>query len=113
MKVFLDDEALYRLMNCCNKEISYRNSTSHENNKGSIKLEMAKKVVGDHIGLAPHGIYDSRNIAGDHMCNLFCEDDLSVDVCREWEYFEVLGLTDAEFEELREHYGKLLKEHSN
>ena len=68
------------------------------------KLEQAKKVVKENIHEADCGIFDSRNLVGDYMETLYDKDGLQIDICREWAYFEVFGLTKEEFENLKDFY---------
>lgn len=74
------------------------------------KLEKAKEIIKNNIKDAKYGIFNSRNIIGDAMDNLYEDDELTVDICYNWEYFEVFGLTDLEFNELVGYYYELLKE---
>ena len=73
------------------------------------KLEIAKKVIAENIDDARCGIYDTRNIVGDYMDTLYASDDLIVDICYGYAYFEVFGLTDNEFAELEKYYETLLR----
>lgn len=56
------------------------------------------------IGNANCGIFNTRNIVGDSMEEIFNNDGLKIDICRLWKYFEVFGLSDDEFEELEKFY---------
>lgn len=38
------------------------------------------------------------------MSTIYDEDGLTIDVCYRYSYFEVFGLTDEEFEELKKFY---------
>ena len=67
-------------------------------------LEIAKQVIWDNIGDAECGIFNTRNIAGDPMATLYEKDGLCIDICYEYEYFEVFGLTEEEFGELTKYY---------
>lgn len=71
------------------------------------RLEKAKEVIHDFIPFAKSGIFDSRNTVGDQMDNLFHKDGLIIDICRPWEYFEVFGLTEEEFDILDDYYDAL------
>ena len=68
------------------------------------KLEKAKEIIAENIDDGRCGIYNTRNIVGDTMTNLYKEDGLTIDICYGYEYFEVFGLTDDEFEELEKYY---------
>lgn len=74
------------------------------------KLDKAKKIIKDNISSAEHGIFSNRNWCGDDMNTLYDDDDLIIDICYYWEYFEVFGLTAEEFSELEDYYEKLLNE---
>lgn len=41
------------------------------------------------------------------MSTIYDEDGLTIDVCYYYSYFEVFGLTDEEFEELKKFYAYL------
>ena len=47
----------------------------------------------------PNGIqmFDTRNFVGDQMFTIYNEDGFVVDYCYEYEYIEVFGLSDEEF----------------
>ena len=44
--------------------------------------------------------FNTRNIIGDYMENVYDEDNIQVDYAPEYGYIEIFGLTDEEFEEL-------------
>lgn len=71
------------------------------------KLKIAKNIIKENIEYASHGIFYTRNIAGDQMTTLYNKDGLTVDICFYYEYFEVFGLSSSEFKELKEYYSKL------
>ena len=71
------------------------------------KLKIAKRVIKEHIDDALCGIFDSRNLVGDPMVTVYFEDNLMIDICYQYEYFEVFGLTGKEFAELEKYYYKL------
>lgn len=68
-------------------------------------LEKAKEIIKEHY--VPCGIFDSRNIIGDPMCTIYQDNGLQIDVCYNYEYFEVFGLTASEFAKLEKYYEKL------
>lgn len=49
--------------------------------------------------------FNSRNICGDPMGTLYSEDGVVLDYCASYGYFEVFGLTDEEFIQLKALYG--------
>ena len=71
------------------------------------KLEKAKEIIKEWYRFARCGIYDTRNIAGDIMDTLYEDEGLTIDICHYYSYFEVFGLGDEEFEELKEYYNSL------
>ena len=71
------------------------------------KLSIAKKVIKENWEDADCGIFDCRNSVGDPMVTIYEEDDLQIDICYKWSYFEVFGLTYSEFEALADYYYKL------
>lgn len=70
-------------------------------------LEKAKEVIKTYYRYARFGIFDSRNIVGDIVETIHESEGLTIDICYSWSYFEVFGLSDAEFEELEEYYYSL------
>lgn len=73
------------------------------------KLEKAKEIVNIYYKVANCGIFNSRNIVGDRMETVYAEEDLMIDVCFPYAYFEVFGLSYKEFEELEKYYEGLHK----
>lgn len=71
------------------------------------KLEKAKQIIEENFNNADCGIYDSRNWVGDPMVNIFADDELEIDICYNYSYFEVFGLNETEFQELRKFYNSL------
>jgi uncharacterized sporulation protein YeaH/YhbH (DUF444 family) len=71
------------------------------------RLEKAKEIVKEYYTDARYGIFDNRNIAGDEMETIYEGEGLIIDICYYYEYFEVFGLSDSDFEELEEYYYSL------
>lgn len=71
------------------------------------KLEKAKEIIMENYNDAYCGIFDCRNTAGDRMTTVYEDEELQVDICYDWNYFEVFGLTDEEFTELETFYGQI------
>lgn len=71
------------------------------------KLEKAKEIILENFSEGDCGIYDSRNVVGDWMTNIYDDGDLTIDICYPYNYFEVFGLSNKEFDELAKYYGKL------
>jgi len=70
-------------------------------------LEKAKEIVKEYYNVANCGIFSSRNLVGDAMSTIYDDKGLTIDICYGWAYFEVFGLSDAEFEELENYYNSL------
>lgn len=70
-------------------------------------LEKAKEIVKAYYEDAKCGIFNSRNLVGDAMNTIYDDKGLTIDICHGWAYFEVFGLSDAEFEELERYYDSL------
>ena len=70
-------------------------------------LEKAKEIVKAYYGVANCGIFNNENIVGDSMSTVYEDEDLTIKVCCRYAYFEVFGLSDADFKELKKYYGSL------
>lgn len=68
------------------------------------RLDTAKKVVSEYADRAECGIFNMRNWVGDTMETIYKDDEIQIDICWFWGYFEVFGLSNEEFEELKTHY---------
>ena len=77
------------------------------------KLDIAKKIIKENYKYADCGIYDTRNSVGDRMTTIYEDDELTIDICYEYSYFEVFGLSKADFNELEKFYNMLEKEENN
>ena len=71
------------------------------------KLDKAKSVIRENYDNARYGIFCTRNIVGDSMHRLYESGGLTIDICYDWGYFEVFGLSKAKFAELRSYYDSL------
>ena len=72
-------------------------------------IEKIKNVLKEHILEGSCGIFNCRSWTPDLKCTLFNEDGVIVDICHEYDYFEILGLTNDEFKVIAEdYYQKLL-----
>lgn len=72
------------------------------------EVEKVKEVIKNNIEDALYGIFDCRNVVGDPMETIYDEDGVKIDICRNWEYFEVFGLTNEEFAEIESFYEDLI-----
>ena len=73
-------------------------------------LEIAKNIIKEHYNKARCGLFDNRNCVGDRMSNIYNKNGLIIDICYDWEYFEVLGLSEEDFEELNAYYLNLRRQ---
>ena len=72
-------------------------------------VEKVKEVIENNIGDALCGIFDCRNFVGDPMETIYDEMGVRIEICRNWGYFEVFGLTDEEFSEVESFYNLIAK----
>lgn len=70
----------------------------------SERLAKAREIIKENFSSYDCGLFNSRNLVGDPMGTIYDEDGLTIDVCDYYSYFEVFGLTDEEFEELKSFY---------
>lgn len=71
------------------------------------RLDKAKNLIEMHLKKAKCGLYDSRNTEGDEMTTVYKDRELQIDICYFYEYFEVFGLSNSEFRELKRYYNDL------
>ena len=72
------------------------------------KLEKAKEIIKENFSFARCGLFGTRNTIGDPMYTVYADGELVVDICFRYEYFEVFGLSEAEFEVLCDFYESLV-----
>ena len=70
-------------------------------------LEKAKEIVKEYYRSARCGIYDSRNFFGDETLTIYEGEGLTIDICYYYSYFEVFGLSNADFKKLERYYNSL------
>ena len=71
------------------------------------KIDKLKKFLQENY--PNEQAFNTRNWIGDNMGTVYDEDGIIVDYCYEYEYIEIFGLTDVEFENLIDDYGRLKK----
>ena len=71
------------------------------------KLERAKNIIKENIDDARLGIFNCENCSGDPTVRLNEDTDFTVRICYDYEYFEVFGLSDSDFEKLEKYYYEL------
>lgn len=76
-------------------------------NKKMNNLEKAKEIVKKYYKDADCGIFNSRNVLGDEMITIYKNESLTIEICYNYAYFEVFGLTNEEFKELEKYYDSL------
>ena len=70
-------------------------------------LKKAKEIVKEYYSVANCGIFSNRNFIGDVMNTIYKGEGLMIDICYSHAYFEVFGLSDADFKELKTYYHSL------
>ena len=70
-------------------------------------LEKAKEIKKAYYEHADCGIFNSGNFCGDPMETIYNDEGLTIDICYRYGYFEVFGLSDTDFEELKKYYSSL------
>ena len=71
------------------------------------KLQKAKEIIKKYYNEADCGIFNVRNYSDIMMANIYDSDDLAIDICYQYSYFEVFGLDEEQFDELRSFYYSL------
>ena len=82
----------------------------NSNERAQAKVDLVKNIIKENIKDATCGIYFTRNLAGDRMNTLLNGDQIQIDICYEYQYFEVFGLTDREQKEIEEFYWNIARE---
>lgn len=72
-------------------------------------VEKVKEVIKNNVEDALDGIFDCRNVVGDPMETIYDEAGVRIELCRNWGYFEVFGLTNEEFSEVKSFYDLISK----
>ena len=71
------------------------------------RIDKVKNVIRDRYIEADCGLYFTRNWIGDPMSTIWEEDGVTIDICYNYQYFEVFGLTEEEENELLAFYESL------
>lgn len=68
------------------------------------RVQKAIDWVKTHEDDAPTygGVFDTKGIIGDRMYSVYAQDNIMIDVCYDYGYIEVFGMTDDEFAEFRD-----------
>jgi len=62
------------------------------------KIEKLKKFLQENYPNIQ--AFNTRNIVGDDMENVYDEDNIQVDYCDHWDYIEIFGLNEKQFSDL-------------
>lgn len=73
------------------------------------RVEKAKKIIRENYSDADCGCFFTRNILGDPMLTIYADDEITVDICYRYSYFEIFGLTEDEEDEVFAYYEALQK----
>lgn len=73
----------------------------------TMALDEIKKVIIDNYESADCGLFFSRNVVGDTMVTLYNKGDVTIDICYDYSYFEIFGLTLEEEDEIMSIYKDL------
>ena len=74
------------------------------------EISYVKKLIRKFIKHADSGIYFCRNIVNDKTETLFVGKYIRLDICYDYHYYEVFGLTEDEEERIGAYYYSLFKE---
>lgn len=64
------------------------------------EFKKVKELIIERYEYADCGLYNVQNMVGDIMTTLFKGQYFKLDICYGWNYYEVFGTTNEEFEEL-------------
>ncbi len=73
------------------------------------EFKKIKELIKEFVDVAEFGLFDTRNIVGDHMITIYKGKYFILDICFGYGYFEVFGTTHLEFWKLSKYYSKLIK----
>lgn len=69
-------------------------------------LDEIKAIIDLYGDECAYGLYDCRNTCGDEMTNVYNKDDVTIDICLDNAYIEVIGLSDTDFNKLSDYYNR-------
>ena len=78
-----------------------------ETEKMSNEFEEARKIIKKYFNEAPCGLFFCRNDAGDEMDNIYYKNGIQIDICYNYQYFEVFGLDLIQQLVLKKYYDSL------
>ena len=71
------------------------------------RIDKVKNVIRNRYNEADCGLFFTRNWIGDPMSTIWEKDGVTIDICYNYQYFEVFGLTEEEEKELLAFYDSL------
>lgn len=69
-----------------------------EKSERDLQIEKLKRFLQENYPNIQ--AFNTRNICGDYMVTVYNEDGIAVDYAPEYEYIEIFGLTEKEFNDL-------------
>lgn len=72
------------------------------------RIDKVKNVIRNRYIDASCGLFFTLNLVGDNIYTIWEEDGVTIDICYDYEYFEVFGLTEEEENELLAFYNSLI-----
>lgn len=100
------DELFSKYKSQCDYTVE-ESDESKEIEMSGTKLEKAKQIIKKYFSEACCGLFFTRNWIGDEMAQIYKDNELTVDICYGYSYFEVFGLDPEEQEELKKYYNEL------
>ena len=68
------------------------------------RVEKLAEFLNKQFPNMPGGLFDSRNVVGDKMNTVYKQDGIQVDFCEYYDYLEIFGLSEEEWEVLHSLY---------
>lgn len=66
-----------------------------------------KKIIKEYYNEASHGLFFNRNNVGNKMINIYNKNEIQIDICYDYGYFEIFGLNSLQKTELTKFYENL------
>lgn len=73
------------------------------------RVNKVKEIIRNYYSDAECGCFFTRNVVGDPMSTIYKDDEIMVDICYRYSYFEIFGLTEDEEDEVFAYYEALQK----
>lgn len=74
------------------------------------EYKIIKNLIKENFKSGDCGLFNTRNLVGDVMKNIFKGHFFALDICYNYAYFEVFGMNEEEFKELEVYYISLESE---